>query len=186
MLIHPSPSGSMRYLITLLAALTGSLVGSVTVSAQQLVVAGATRPVGTEFRPTLLSAADSTRCSYIECALRVEPSFRGPRLVRGLAGSPVARLDQRDLLHVFAGNDSALAYAAQYQRAERTDQLLTIPGIVLGLVGLSGPKPDYAMAAVGGGLVIASFPYQSRAQRSLSRAVWWYNAALPPVAPSRD
>jgi len=176
----------MRRTATLLAALTGSLLGAITLPAQQLVVAGATLPVGTERRSTLLPATDSTRCSYVECALRVEPSFRGSQLVRGLAGRAGARLDEREMARVFAGNDSAMAYAAQYQRAERTNLFLLVPGAVLGVVGLVGPKTDFTLAAVGGGLFIVSFPFESRAQRSLSRAVWWYNAALPAVAPSRD
>jgi hypothetical protein len=36
-----------------------------------------------------------------------------------------------------------------------------------------------ATGLAGVGFAIASIPFVLRAQRDLSRAVWWYNAALP-------
>ena len=80
-----------------------------------------------------------------------------------------------------------MAYATRFQRASRVNLLLTMGGAVLGFAGLVGPRPAYGLSAVGAGMVVASFPFQARADRSLNRAVWWYNAALPntPV-PSHD
>lgn len=140
--------------------------------------------------PTVeLQAAAQPSCSYADCALRVEPSLRGPRLVRGTAGSAVVGLGTprpTELARLFAGNDSASVYAARYVRDERWNQGLTFAGAILAAAGFLQPHPLNGLSAAGTGMLLTSIPFQFRAERGLSRAVWWYNAALPSAPPGRD
>ena len=121
-------------------------------------------------------------CSYADCALRVERSFgSGPRLVRGITGSLAADLGVlrfSELLPLFAGNDSASVYAAQYIKAARVNHPLTLAGIVLGAVGLAQQERVNAYTLAGASMLAVSVPFQYVEERALSRAVWWYNSAL--------
>src|SRR4051812_1695691 len=76
--------------------------------------AAAPGPAISAMAPAAVTRA-SAPCSYAECALRVEPGlFSGPHLVRGTSGNRVVDLGRQgpsDIVSVFAGNDSATAYA---------------------------------------------------------------------------
>jgi len=125
---------------------------------------------------------------YAECALRVEPDLRrGAQLVRGVAGRVAATvdpIDRSEFTRLFAGNDSAAFHAQTYVRAERVNRILTLGGIVAGAVGLASERRMNGLTLAGAGMLLASIPYQAAAERGLSRAVWWYNAALAaPPAP---
>ncbi len=135
---------------------------------------------------TVIAPAAVTRsaapCSYADCALRVERGlWSGPSLVRGVTGRPVADLGglrPTDLLTVFAGNDSASMYGKQYVSAARVNHALTFGGIVLAAVGLAQHERLNAYTVVGASMLAVSIPFQVGEERTLSRAVWWYNSAL--------
>lgn len=135
---------------------------------------------------TVIAPAAVTRsaapCSYADCALRVERGlWSGPSLVRGVTGRPVADLGAlrpADVLPLFAGNDSASMYGAQYLSAARVNHPLTFGGIVLAAVGLAQHERMNAFTAIGASMLAVSIPFQIAEERSLGRAVWWYNSAL--------
>ena len=131
-------------------------------------------------------------CTYATCALRIEPEFWGPRLVRGVNGEHVGgKLTGfgGGIDPILAGPDSAARYGRAYVRDSRTSG-------TLGLVALAGYAvvlwrtdnfrhadslgTEGTTAAVGGLLFGSAAAYfQKRATVSLSRAILWYNAALP-------
>ena len=128
-------------------------------------------------------------CTYVTCALRVQTSFRGRRLVRGTEDSVVVELGtlrSSALTRYFAGNDSAQVHGRRFVRADRENQLLTFGGVVLGAVGLAQSNRVNGLSAVGASLLVVSLPFQHSAESALSRAVWWYNAKLPATAPDRE
>jgi hypothetical protein len=156
---------------TLRAAMLVALVAPAPASAQ----AGAARaPVG---------------CTYETCALRIEPSYFGaPKLLRGRAGEQVGALGMfgGGVDTLLAGPDSAAAYARRYVSNVRTASTFGLLGtlaFVVAAVRSDGFRDtddtDAAIALTGAGLAIVSIPFTVRAARSLSRAVWYYNSALP-------
>lgn len=142
---------------------------------------GADRPSMTVIAPAAVTRS-AAPCSYADCALRVERGlWSGPSLMRGVTGRPVADLGvlrSSDLLPLFAGNDSASMYGAQYLSAARVNHPLTIAGIVLGAVGLAQHERLNAYTVIGASMLAVSIPFQLVEERALSRAVWWYNSAL--------
>jgi len=137
-----------------------------------------------------LAAGVPVGCTYATCALRVEPAFFGPRLVRGASGEVVSRLGGfgGGVDSLLAGPDSAAAYGREYVRASQISGALGLIGALAYVVtvvrsensqyGLPSDA-DAATMIAGAGFLVASIPFGVRAQRSLSRAIWWYNAALP-------
>jgi hypothetical protein len=127
-------------------------------------------------------------CTYETCALRIEPAFFwSPKLVRGRTGEEVGRLGGfgGGVDTLLAGPDSAAAYARVYvTNVRRSAALGLIGGIayVVASVTSNGFRDtddtSVAIALTGAGFAIASIPFTIRAQRSLSRAVWFYNASL--------
>jgi hypothetical protein len=147
-------------------------------------------PVREVIAQTPVAARASVGCTYATCALRIEPSaWSGPRLLRGQSGEDVGRLGffGQGVDPLLQGPDSAANYARQYVHASKVSATLGLLGFAAYVV--TAVRTDnfrdhlddatFATAIGGGGLAIASLPYTLRAQRSLSRAVWWYNAALP-------
>ena len=131
----------------------------------------------------------SVACTYETCALRVENGFFSVNLVRGQSGERVSRLGGFgtgvDVL--LAGPDSAARYARSYVTASRWSTGLTLIGsIAFGLAiaavddwhdsDIGSTEAVVVLAATG--IVVASIPFSVKAQRSLSRAVWWYNEDL--------
>jgi hypothetical protein len=131
-------------------------------------------------------------CTYATCALRVEPGFWGPRLVRGAASEEVGgRLTGfgGGVDPLLAGPDSAAFHARTYVQRTRTAGtlgLVALAGYVVVLwqtdnfrrgEDLNAAGTVAALAGTGAG--IAAGVYGLRASRALSRSIWWYNAALP-------
>ena len=157
-----------------------------------LILAATARPCGAqEMARTRVAAtvavqvnepARSQECrSYAECALRVEPSFFGRRVVRGAEGAPVTRLEKLrgpEMLALFAGNDSASSYAHRFLRVERVNRALTIVGIGFAAGGLAQPRRINGFSVSGAALLVIDIPFQDASERYLSRAVWWYNLRL--------
>ena len=130
-------------------------------------------------------------CSYDACALRLEPGWSGRRLVRGTAGTPVAKLGLfgPDLVPFVQRSDSAVVFARAYRRDR-------IRAVVLAFVGASvvgaaaaesqvfernAPDPSGGeWAAMIGGLAVSfvGFHFQYRSERELARALWWHNRDL--------
>jgi hypothetical protein len=86
------------------------------------------------------------------------------------------------------GPDSAAAYGQRYVRASHRSATLALIGavaysaVVIHTHSFRSDKfstADVAVGLTGAGLLLASGPFGLQAQRSLSQAVWWYNAALP-------
>jgi hypothetical protein len=127
-------------------------------------------------------------CTYDECGLRVEPGgiFRGPALLRGSGGRRVARFGQLgpDLPGIVAGADSAVAHARAFRplqrRAGAAGLLAGAAALTAAVLGGVSDANDPAPFSVAAGVlgVYAGFEAK-RAARELSRALWWYNRAIP-------
>lgn len=138
---------------------------------------------------TPAAAGVAAGCTYATCALRLEPGFLGPRLVRGASGESVSRLGAfgGGMQTLLNGPDSAAAYGQRYVRASHRSAALSLIGAAAYIVVLVRTdnlrnrmsNGDVAVALTGAGFLIASGPFERQARRSLSQAVWWYNAALP-------
>lgn len=158
----------LRSCILLLAAISA-------VAAQSSPPAPATPPSG---------------CTYATCALRVETGFFSIRLVRGATGEPIG-----DALGVFGsgvdplltGPDSAAAFGRAYVHDTRRAAalgLLAVAAYVVVVARTDNFRHDFdgtsgTAAVVTLGFTVATLPFATRARQDLSRAVWWYNAALP-------
>jgi hypothetical protein len=128
-------------------------------------------------------------CTYETCALRLESSYFGPpKLLRGRAGEEVGRLGLfgGNVDTLLAGPDSASAYARRYLTNTRRGTTLGLIGTVAAIAAIVSSDnyrdPDgttVALALTGVGFAIAAIPFEVRATRSLSRAIWYYNSVLP-------
>jgi hypothetical protein len=128
---------------------------------------------------------------YAACALRIETGgfFSGSSIVRGVTGEKVAGIGGHPVLDsLFRASDSAAAWYGRFEKSHRTATWLSRTGALLflasGFVPLVTDRSDTTEAvwlglSIGGlGFAVASsFPGRS-AQRSMSRAIWWYNADL--------
>jgi hypothetical protein len=140
--------------------------------------------------------AQEAPCTWDECALRVE---RGSLLegARGTFRGRVIGLDL-DVGVLSAGPDSAAAYAALFSRARpQSDLWSTFGDLGRGLALISWIHFALSDAADGWAWTAAALMPVSQvarsharrqdviANRSLERAVWWYNRqfAAPPAAP---
>jgi hypothetical protein len=138
----------------------------------------------------LHAQVDTVGCTYMRCALRVEYSFRGAALVRGTQGERVGGIS------IFGPgvpllrnrSDSSGIYARRYLHNARWNAALgVIGGVALGtaimMLNKEGPNDFddriWVLYGVGAAGLWGSLPFSLKAQRSLSRAVWWYNATLP-------
>lgn len=136
------------------------------------------------------SPAPADGCTYDRCALRVEDRA----LVRGAYGERVVALGPfgSGPARVQWLGDSARAQARKYgvenERAQwlgGIGALLSVASIVIaqrddrGWPYTSDDPLPVALVLGGSGLLLASVPFQLRAQRALSRAVWWHNRELP-------
>lgn len=143
--------------------------------------------------PLALDAQSAARapsaCTYETCALRVEPRFWSPpRLLRGRDGVEVGKLGAfgGGVDTLLAGSDSAATYARRYVKAARTSNTLALVGAAAYVALLFHSdnlrndldNTDVALGVSGLAFGIAAIPFGLRAQRSLSRSVWFYNAAL--------
>lgn len=127
-------------------------------------------------------------CTYETCALRVEPRFWGPpRLLRGRDGVEIGKLGAfgGGVDTLLVGPDSAASYARRYVKSARTANTLALIGAAASVALLvhnnsfnEWDNTDTALGVTGLAFGIASLPFAHHAQRSLSRAVWFYNAAL--------
>jgi hypothetical protein len=129
-----------------------------------------------------------SECTFDTCALRVDPGgvFRGPELLRGAEGRRVVRLGRLgpDLPRLVAGSDSAVAYARAFRPPQ---QRAGVAGLLAGAAALTGVILDAASDAndptpfslAAGALGVYAGFEAKRAARELSRAVWWYNRAIP-------
>lgn len=134
------------------------------------------------------SAQDSTAaCPYVRCALGIAPVWHGLAVVRGARSETVAMLGffRARPLTLFAGHDSAGHDAARAFRTRRVASALTDGGALLLAIGamraLGAGRLDASgrvLLGVGAATLGASVPLQFAADGHLSRAVWWYNAAL--------
>jgi hypothetical protein len=135
------------------------------------------------------AARTPVACTYETCALRVEPSFlSGPKLLRGHAGEEVGSLGPfgGGVDTLLAGPDSAAVYGRRYVTNVRRASTLGLIGTAAFIVAYvrsdrfrDSDDTSSAIALTGAGFALASIPFTLRAARSLSRAVWFYNAALP-------
>jgi hypothetical protein len=132
------------------------------------------------------SASVQGTCSYAQCALGIVPAWNGLLVTQGASHTRLANLGffwTGSLDHVFAPNDSALAYGRRAVRVRRTAALLTDVGaLALGYAAVRGLSNgrlnggDRAVAIVGGATFAVSVPLQFSADGLLSRAVWWRNS----------
>jgi hypothetical protein len=174
----------MRTLMTSIAAGFAVALCAADSPAQSRPVTAATTVART---PRMVGTA--APCSYLDCALRVEPGMRGARLIRGADGRLVGRLG---LFHK-SGIDSLLAmpdstglFARRYVAERHSGLILQVIGMAL-LAGSAIRTTtrhhwdgwDFATQGVGYGFLIPASRRLTRADQNLSRAVWWYNSSLP-------
>jgi hypothetical protein len=135
------------------------------------------------------AARSPSGCTYETCALRVEPRFfSAPLLLRGREGVVVGKLGGfgGGVDSLLAGPDSAAAHARRYVREVRTANTLSLLSAVAFVVVATrtdwfrdnASDGDVAIGVTGTVLALASIPFHLRAEQNLSRAVWFYNAAL--------
>lgn len=135
------------------------------------------------------ASPESPPCTYMTCALRVEPVFLGTALVRGVASDSAVRLNGfgHGIDILLTGPDSAASYGRRYVTANKRSSMLSTVAVAALLVVASrthnfqssATNLDGTIAFVGGTAAVASIPFTIQSQRALARAVWWYNAALP-------
>lgn len=130
-------------------------------------------------------------CSYETCGLRVVDGggyFASQVVVRGQAGYSVALARRSDELEeLFASNDSAATYYAQFETHDRRADWfgwvgtgLMIAGFVADVFG-EGGLFSRSFLLYGGGLAVTygvALPEQRKASTDLSNAVWWYNRSF--------
>ncbi|MDT7858175.1 hypothetical protein RQM47_16120 [Rubrivirga sp. S365] len=126
-------------------------------------------------------------CPYEDCALRIEPTALGVRVVRGSEGVAVGRLVpfREDLSALTASSATALPYA---RAAERASSRSVLAAVAAGLLLWAAADEDGPLgggdglrvgAALGGatagfyGVVLGL-----RAEQASARAVWEYNRGL--------
>jgi len=137
-------------------------------------------------RGTVVGAEVS--CAYVDCALRLEPTTFGRRLVRGASGQVVGGFGffhSSAIDSLLAGPDSAAANARRYKSEQHTGDLYFFAGLtaILGSAAYYSSHQDgvgFELAGVTAGWIL-SIPANRHYRRSelhLSRAVWWYNATL--------
>jgi hypothetical protein len=136
------------------------------------------------------AVATAVGCTYETCAVRVEGGLFAERLVRGAPGERVSTLGPLgggvDLL--LGGPDSAAVHAQSYVRNVKWSVPLAIAGAVALSVSSSSTSGfksgrtsngDVVSAIAGAVALAISVPFELRARRELSRAIWWYNASMP-------
>ena len=144
--------------------------------------------------PVAVRAQSSTAsapvgCTYETCALRVEPRFWGPqRLLRGREGVEIGKLGGfgGGVDTLLAGPDSAAAYARRYVNAARATNTLSLLSAVAFVVVATrtdwfrddASDGEVAIGITGVALALVAIPFRVRAEQSLSRSVWFYNAAF--------
>lgn len=128
------------------------------------------------------------RCTYAVCSLRLE----GADLVRG-DGVVLGRTTLRGmprLAPLVAEVDSALPYARVFDREYPRSRWLAVAagsllGVAVGIASQGVDPPDHGilltLGATGTGTALLAWRSEGRAHRALSRALWWYNGALPPA-----
>jgi hypothetical protein len=138
--------------------------------------------------PVAVTRADSS-CTYDRCALRLESGWWNRKIVRGGPGEQVARLGLfGDRVLAVVRGDSATYYARSYEGSSARGAAAFTIGSVLLLTPLSRhTPPDHSPREVtvmvsGFILQLVGAHYFHRAERSLSRALWWHNRELatPP------
>jgi hypothetical protein len=124
-----------------------------------------------------------TTCSYSRCALRVHNGFFSRRLVRASSGESIARLGSfgSGVNVLLSRSDSGAFYARQYQSRRQAGEVLGLIGMALVLGEMWGGHRHEAgpPTYVGMALTLASVSFVGTSERSLDRAVWWYNRDLP-------
>ncbi len=155
--------------------------------------------------PAGAGAAPPAGCTYDACALRRERVFFSERLLAGARGAVVARpraFGAFRLDSIVRGVPEAAPHAARYRREQVRGQVLNLVGAALSAVALIDAvnRSDGDCVVVGvvpscdnrgwrgrntalllGGLgfnFVGGWRLQV-ADRSLNRAIWYYNRALP-------
>ena len=128
-------------------------------------------------------------CTYATCALRLEPVFLGVALMHGASGDSATRLGGfgAGVETLLAGPDSAAAFGRRYVQASKTSSALGLVGVAAHVFVAvrthnfrdKASDTELAVGLAGISFVLASIPFTIKAQRNLSRAIWWYNSALP-------
>jgi hypothetical protein len=156
----------------LIAALI-TLAGPAVARAQQTIVPSSAIPAG---------------CNYLTCGLRLESGFFGAHIVRGTNGERVGKSlggFGRGVDILRAGPDSASFHARKYSSSISTATTLQLLSVLAYLGAMTQAESSYEdstaplLLVTGLGFSLASIPFTLRAQRDLSRSVWWYNSALP-------
>jgi hypothetical protein len=127
-------------------------------------------------------------CTYRECALRIEPRWLGTAVVQGAEGQIVARVGMAGtrpaLGTLVVRSDSAVVHARRFERLAPRAAAATLAGSLLFVVPALADQDDPAVvlgASVGGAaLTLYGTVALLRAQRALSRSIWWYNESLVP------
>ena len=119
--------------------------------------------------------------------------FGAARILRGENAEVVGRVSGfggSNLRKLLAGSDSAVMHARRYTNASRASSIIGIVGAGLAFAAFRTLDDDNTNYGSASALIIASAAvgitaggFQLRAQRELSRAVWWYNRDVSRSAP---
>ncbi len=162
--------------------------GAVAMRTVRVAIATAVVVAGTVLLLPADTNAQETECTYDACALRMRYRFMGARLVQGVEEKPVGSVG------LFAGSmplladrsDSAGIYYRAFHSANKSSSWLLLGGVAAFATGFVVAVSDGEHAVVtvsfvaGLGLLTGGLVRSSQAQERLSKAVWWYNRALPP------
>jgi hypothetical protein len=135
----------------------------------------------------LHAQAPGPACSYTTCAIRVEPSLFGTRIVRGVEAQPVAQVGifgaRPRLSELVAISEPAVQQARIFERQGPRGTLLLLSGMMLAVIpAFSGESWSDELrlgsGLAGVGLTLWGSFTMAEAQRALSRSIWWYNSEL--------
>ncbi len=140
--------------------------------------------------PQTIAGQQPGSCTYDACALSLFTSWTGEvRVVSGRDALDLTGVDRSAALEdIFRTNDTAFNYYGRFARRDRfADQMdylaggLLLTGVALDLFDGDGHSFwAISLDAAGIGLYLIGSPIlRTQGMNELSRAVWWYNRALP-------
>lgn len=143
--------------------------------------------------PMDLDGQSAARCTYDDCALRIE----GVHLLEGSDARPVGRIGDfyTDLRILDAGPDSAALAAIAFRRQTTAGRWLGVGSLILaGAATVAGPTGFDALgdaptlALYGSSIVLSQLAVRRfrRASSEIAQAVWYYNQGVVEGMPRPD
>lgn len=127
--------------------------------------------------------ADSAKCGYDTCAIRLTYNAFGFGLVRGLDGERISRNSILDsgLAGAVSSSTVALDYALRFERLNRYTLVAGgLAGVMVGLALVDRMDDNVRRGLIIGSAVTVgiSIPIHVRSRNYLSKSIWEYNRSL--------